>query len=552
MAELTYDDFKSRINIQDLLVDAGYQLNRRDGLRYPSYVRMDSSGHRVRGDKFIVTGNGLCCFQPPELKNYNVISFIKEHPHLFSEYTPGMKADRLVNLVCNRMLNNPIPDRPSIVAERERTQRVFNIKDYERLDFRLNDWDLQKAFYPYFKSRGIKLDTQRDFRNNFFIAMREGKNGKQYANLSFPMQKPSNLGTFVGLEERSRANAEGKTLYKGMAAGSNATEGMWIANLSGESLDQAKDVYWFESAFDAMAFYQIRKEQLVDTIGGYEDMQNEGTYRGDEEIREFKQELTDLENAVFVSTGGNPSIHQFKGMFAETNQAKQHIGFDRDLAGRTFAINFALARANKSFYSHIGENGKLVVVDAQNNNPNQEIDLHDFRFEDALKKLGIESIGERSALTDYMKTLRNPDDIFSGDTDYLPYSILSAYGKYETLAEEYHVATTSGYRLCDDDLRAVKDNAQNQLAKYKEELAQAVSEYREHPGSVVYHPCDEMYKDWNDQLLEKKMYSNEDVIETSIDGTDGEYREIKDDFEDNQKKEKSEENEENHKHHFRR
>ena len=134
-----------------------------------------------------------------------------------------------------------------------------------------------------------------------------------------------------------------------MAAGSNATEGMWIANLSGESLDQAKDVYWFESAFDAMAFYQIRKEQLVDTIGGYEDMQNEGTYRGDEEIREFKQELTDLENAVFVSTGGNPSIHQFKGMFAETNQAKQHIGFDRDLAGRTFAINFALARANKSF-----------------------------------------------------------------------------------------------------------------------------------------------------------------------------------------------------------
>ena len=77
MAELTYDDFKSRINIQDLLVDAGYQLNRRDGLRYPSYVRMDSNGKRVRGDKYIVTGNGLCCFQPPELKNYNVISFIK-------------------------------------------------------------------------------------------------------------------------------------------------------------------------------------------------------------------------------------------------------------------------------------------------------------------------------------------------------------------------------------------------------------------------------------------------------------------------------------------
>lgn len=81
MSELTYEDYKRRLSIQELLVDAGYRLNRRDGLRYPSYVRIDSDGQRVRGDKFIVTGNGFCCFQPPERKNYNVISFIKEHPH---------------------------------------------------------------------------------------------------------------------------------------------------------------------------------------------------------------------------------------------------------------------------------------------------------------------------------------------------------------------------------------------------------------------------------------------------------------------------------------
>lgn len=62
MAKLTYDDFKQRLNIQDVLVDAGYTLNRRDGLRYPSYVRLDSDGKRIRGDKFIVTANGQCCF----------------------------------------------------------------------------------------------------------------------------------------------------------------------------------------------------------------------------------------------------------------------------------------------------------------------------------------------------------------------------------------------------------------------------------------------------------------------------------------------------------
>ena len=202
---------------------------------------------------FIVTGNGLCCFRPQAWKNYNIISFIKEHPHFFSEYTPGMNTDRLVNLVCNRLLNQPIDRRPSIVTERERSEKVFNLQGYRQIDFYKDDRERLKAFYPYFKSRGITLDTQRMFSNNFFIAMREASNGKTYTNLAFPLRKPNDPATIVGLEERGRANAEGK-MYKGMAAGSNATEGMWIACPAGEALDKVKDVYWFESAYDAMAF----------------------------------------------------------------------------------------------------------------------------------------------------------------------------------------------------------------------------------------------------------------------------------------------------------
>lgn len=83
--ELTYDDFLRRLNIQDVLIDAGYHLNRRDGLRYPSYVRLDSEGRRIRNDKFIVTQQGKCCFKPQQQKSYNIISFIKEHPHFFAE-----------------------------------------------------------------------------------------------------------------------------------------------------------------------------------------------------------------------------------------------------------------------------------------------------------------------------------------------------------------------------------------------------------------------------------------------------------------------------------
>ena len=60
MANLTYEDYKQRLNIQDVLVEAGYVRNRRDGLRYPSYVRLDEDGRRIRGDKYIVTQNSQC------------------------------------------------------------------------------------------------------------------------------------------------------------------------------------------------------------------------------------------------------------------------------------------------------------------------------------------------------------------------------------------------------------------------------------------------------------------------------------------------------------
>ena len=70
LPRLTYEDYKSRISIQELLQDAGYVLNRKDGLRYPSYVRLGSDGRRVSGDKYIISGKGNCCFRPPERKNY--------------------------------------------------------------------------------------------------------------------------------------------------------------------------------------------------------------------------------------------------------------------------------------------------------------------------------------------------------------------------------------------------------------------------------------------------------------------------------------------------
>ena len=370
---LSYDDFKARLDIQDVLKDAGYHFNRRDGLRYPSYVRLDNEGRRVKGDKFIVTANGKGCFQPPQQRVYNVISFIAEHPDFFQDYKPGMNPHHLVNIVCNRLLNQPITDNMRNIIEPRRSTPPFNIKDYQVLQFQKHNYDNVKKFYPFFKSRHIDVPTQKAFASHLMLATKqtEGEKPRYFQNLSFPLRIPGQQD-IVGFEERGKPRLDGSSGYKGKALGSNSSEGLWIASPAHTTLKDAKDVLWFESAYDAMAYYQLHAKT-------------------DKE----------LDKAVFLSTGGNPTVMQFRGVIREAQNAKHHLCFDNDLAGKQFAMNF------QAELKHVRE---------------------------SLPKVGED-------MKDYMATLHNPDDIFSGDEYELPKDLYDAYGDYESAAEQLHEVT---------------------------------------------------------------------------------------------------------------
>ena len=312
--ELTYDDFLQRLNIQDVLIDAGYHLNRRDGLRYPAYVRLDNEGRRIRGDKFIVTQQGKCCFHAQQQKVYNIISFIKEHPHFFAEYHAGMSPDRLVNLVCNRLLHIPVTERETRIVQPKRDVKPFQMTDYDIHRFNPQDRETQKKFYPFFKHRGIDLYTQYAFHRDFFLATRHRADGLQFTNLAFPLSLPGNPEQIVGLEERGRPRMDGSGSYKGKAEGSNSSEGLWIANLR-EPLDKAGGIAWFESAYDAMAFYQVNREMI----------------RSNPDLSR---------KSIYVSTCGTPTDGQIRGMLTETPAASHFLCFDNDAAGRSFVERF--------------------------------------------------------------------------------------------------------------------------------------------------------------------------------------------------------------------
>ena len=386
---LTYDDFKARIDIQDVLKDAGYQFYRHDGLRYPSYVRLDNDGHRVKGDKFIVTANGKCCFQPPQQKVYNVISFITEHPEFFSEYQPGMNPHHLVNLVCNRLLNHPIEYDMRNIIKPQRDIKPFNIKNYSVTSYQKHNMENIKKFYPFFKSRMIDIPTQKAFAQNFVLASHKTADNRSryYRNLSFPLHIPGKE-TVVGFEERGKPRLDGSSGYKGKALGSNSSEGLWIASPNGTALKDAKHVLWFESAYDAMAYYQLHAPH--------------DPHLGD---------------AVFLSTGGNPTVMQFRGVIREAQDACHHLCFDNDVAGKQFVVN----------------------------------------FHSELRHLKAELPKVPDDMKEYMSTLTNKDDIFSGDKDYLPHGVYTAFAKYYDACDELHDMSHS--RLCckeDVEEQAVK------------------------------------------------------------------------------------------------
>ena len=62
-----------------------------------------------------------------------------------------------------------------------------------------------------------------------------------------------------------------------------------------------------------------------------------------------------------------------------------------------------------------------------------------------------DSQSKQNPMKEYMESLRNQDDIFSGDEYLLPSDLLKIYGKYEIACEEYHSARCSGL-VCKEDL----------------------------------------------------------------------------------------------------
>ena len=257
--------------------------------------------------------------------------------------------------------NEPIPDYGDsqyLTKAGYTGNTVFDPKRYETKDVN----GAPSEVMAFFAQRGINEETVSAFAP-FIKQIRDNSHTtyKQF-NIGFPYTE-AGKDKVVGYEIRGFGS------FKSKAAGTNSTTGAWIADLSqgGEPTD-IRHVYFAESAYDIMAFYQLNHLRLDST------------------------------HSVFVSLGGTFSDSQIKGIMAHYPEAKAMDCFDNDLAGRIYGIRMAALLEGIRLNVHKEEDKVKITVGAKNFDiPNEQLSIRELR-----KHIHIRyNVGEWKAAANY-------------------------------------------------------------------------------------------------------------------------------------------------------
>lgn len=340
---VNFKDLKTKVGVDDIAYYLGYRLDRSAGVgRYIEMVLPDTTGHK---DKLIIKNPkekaAQTYFRRNGAKGGDVVSLIRENLNSFHE--SGRNEWEIIGKVMARFANEPIPDYGDslyLAKAGYSDNRVFDPKLYETKEI---GSDLSEVM-AFFAQRGINEETVAVFAP--FI--------KQIRDSCHTTYKQFNIGfsyTEAGKDKVVGYEIRGFGSFKSKAAGTNSTTGAWIANLSqgGEPAD-IRNVYFAESAYDIMAFYQLNHLRL------------------------------DAAHSVFVSLGGTFSDGQVKGIMSHYSEAKAMDCFDNDLAGRIYGIRMAALLEGIRMNIHKEDSEvKITIGDKNFNIPNDQLSIRELR-----------------------------------------------------------------------------------------------------------------------------------------------------------------------------
>ena len=298
--QIDFKALKAKVGIDDIAYSLGYQVDRKAGMgRYIEFVLPDAAGGRR--DTIIVShihDKAQQTFFRRNGQHGDVINFIQENANSFGII--GRNNWDLISKVLAKFANQPIEDKPQrAYAQLNSPNKPFDPNLYQVEPILQN---LDAAQY-IFRQRNIKKETIEDFAP-WIQRVRDTRFNSDYVIIGFPYTPP-------GSDKGERYEIRGYGRIKRKATGTNSTTAAWIVDFSkNNNPKDIKQVYFAESAYDIMAFYQANKAKL----------------KGE------------LDQSVFVSIGGTFSNQQVGGIMDHYVNARAVDCIDNDVPGRIYGM----------------------------------------------------------------------------------------------------------------------------------------------------------------------------------------------------------------------
>lgn len=291
---VNFKDLKALVGIDDVAYALGYRLDRRAGVG--RYIELVLGNGNSKLDTIIIShpnDKAAQTFFRRDGSKGDVITLIRENLRAFA--VSGKDEWQQVAQVLAQFARMP---EPKFLEDREYVraaglQRPFDPDRFEVLPIHLN------RIPNLFRQRGVSDCTVQSFAP-FICLIRDKHTHFEGYNIGFPYRN--------GEDDRVRGyEIRGYGSFKSKAAGSDSSSAAWVADFSQGGPSAVRSVFLFESALDAMAFFQLNRTKL-------------------------KQEV------ALVSLGGTFADNQIRGVMQRFPNARLFDCFDNDLAGRVYGI----------------------------------------------------------------------------------------------------------------------------------------------------------------------------------------------------------------------
>lgn len=324
MSKVDFKAMKAKVGIDDVAYHLGYRIDKKAGLgRYIEMVLPNSNGD-VK-DKIIVKNPqdkaNQTYFKRDGQKGGDVITFILNNLPALGQ--SGKNQWEAVVKVLADFSNTYVETSQKYIDNiGYKGAQVF---DKSRYDVQHINTDIV-GISRLLEVRGINIDTITAFTDSL-VRIRDRYNSTHhYYNVGFPYTRPYD-NEVVGYEIRGHKG------FKSKAAGTNSSDAAWIVDLSPDKNPLTKQYIFFtESAFDAMAFYQANKSKL------------------------------DLSSVIFVSIGGTFSDNQVRAIMQHYKNATAVDCFDNDIAGKLYGLRMLSIVNDAKFETSRSESAITIKI----------------------------------------------------------------------------------------------------------------------------------------------------------------------------------------------